>query len=212
MPLKAAKASTLAYLKLFRRCPENPAVPLDDWRMNLWAESLPDDYKYLTKVAYEHWLYLRYIYLKPAPEVIALLRNLRSKFMMALITNGDSVSQWEKIHNVHIETYFDCILVSGDLPWEKPNPEIFYSACKYLGVEPRQCAVIGDKLESDIQVCTVIQWRLWSRLNRPDLSVSILEILFYHYYCFAWNLRAIFKLNNASARRRRMSVVGGFVD
>lgn len=152
MPQSVAKTSVLSYLKLFRRCPENPNVPLDEWRMQLWSESLPDDYKYLTKVAYEHWLNIRYLYLRPAPEVVSLLRRLRQKYMMALITNGESVSQWEKIHNSNIETFFDCILVSGDLPWEKPNPEIFYSACKHLGVEPRQCAIIGDKLESDIQV------------------------------------------------------------
>lgn len=127
-------------------------MPIDEWRMHLWSESLPDDYKYLTKVAYEHWQNTRYLYLKPAPEVISLLRRLQTKYLMALITNGESTSQWEKIRNCRVESYFDCILVSGDLPWEKPSPEIFYQACKYLGVEPRQCAIIGDKLESDIQV------------------------------------------------------------
>lgn len=153
MPPSVAKAATMSYLKLFRRCPENLSVcPLDEWRMHLWSESLPDDYKYLTKAAYELWLKMRYLYLQPSAEVISLLRRLQQKYMMALITNGESASQWEKIHKSTIETFFDCILVSGDLPWEKPNPEIFYSACKYLGVEPSKCAVIGDKLESDIQV------------------------------------------------------------
>lgn len=158
MPQSVAKTSTLAYLKLFRRCPENPGVPIDEWRLHLWSESLPDDYKYLTKVAYEHWLNMRYLYLRPAPEVLSMLRRLRQRYMLALITNGDSASQWEKIHRSDMETLFDCILVSGDLPWEKPDPEIFYSACKYLGVEPRQCAIIGDKLESDIQVRIYVWW------------------------------------------------------
>lgn len=160
MPQSAATTSTLTYLKLFRRCPENPSVPMDEWRMHLWSEALPDEFKFLTKVAYEYWLSLRYLYLKPVAEVYALLRNLRQRYMMALITNGDSMSQWEKIQNVHIEKYFDCVLVSGDLPWQKPDPEIFHSACNYLGVEPGQCAVIGDKLESDIQV------RIWWKRRR----------------------------------------------
>lgn len=152
MPLSVARKATLAYLKLFRRCPENAAVPFDEWRMHLWSESLPDDYKYLTKVAYDHWLSMRFMYLKPTPETVLMLHRLKKNFMMALITNGYSASQWEKIRNSHIENLFDCILVSGDVRCEKPNPEIFYLACKYLGVEPSQCAIIGDKLESDIQV------------------------------------------------------------
>lgn len=153
MPKPEALSSVLTYLKLFRRCPENPDVPMDDWRLHLWSESMPPSYKFLSKVAYEHWLNIRYLYLKPGAEVYALLRQLRQRYMMALITNGESASQWEKIHNVNLEKYFDCVLVSGDLPWEKPKPEIFYAACNYLGVEARQCAIIGDKLESDIQVC-----------------------------------------------------------
>lgn len=152
MPPSEAKQSALTFLKLFRRCPESPSVAIDEWRMHLWTQALPPKYKFLTKVAYEHWLNLRYLYLKPPTEVYTLLRNLRKRYMMALITNGESASQWEKIQNVNIEKYFDCVLVSGDLPWQKPSPEIFFSACNYLGVEPQQCAVIGDKLESDIQV------------------------------------------------------------
>lgn len=41
-------------------------------------------------------------------------------------------------------------MVSGDLPWEKPNRQIFHKACGYLEVEPRQCLMVGDKLETDI--------------------------------------------------------------
>lgn len=71
---------------------------------------------------------------------------------MGLITNGPSNAQWEKVDKLNLKKYFDCILVSGDLPWEKPDPNIFFDACNYLGVQPRQCIMIGDKLETDIQV------------------------------------------------------------
>lgn len=69
-----------------------------------------------------------------------------------MITNGPSRAQWEKVERLQLKDYFDCILVSGDLPWEKPDQKIFQQACQLLGVEPRNCIMVGDKLETDIQV------------------------------------------------------------
>lgn len=150
-----AADATTTYLRKFRRCPDNPNVPLDEWRMLLWSESLPDSLKFLTKTIYENWLQLRYHYLKLTPDLINLLRGLNQRYLMALITNGESNAQWEKINMLNIEKYFDLTLVSGDLPWEKPCPEIFQSACNYLGVPPGQSAMVGDKLETDIKVCSL---------------------------------------------------------
>jgi len=40
--------------------------------------------------------------------------------------------------------------LSGDLPWEKPEAEIFQKACHSLNVRPEECIMVGDKLETDI--------------------------------------------------------------
>lgn len=69
-----------------------------------------------------------------------------------MITNGPSRAQWQKIEKLKLRKYFDCVLVSGDLPWEKPDQHIFLEACKLLSVEPRMCIMVGDKLETDIRV------------------------------------------------------------
>lgn len=76
----------------------------------------------------------------------------RDHYLLALITNGTSRAQWEKIDRLDLRCYFDSILVSGDLPWEKPDQKIFHECCQFLGVEPRHCIMVGDKLETDIQV------------------------------------------------------------
>ncbi|PSN36421.1 hypothetical protein C0J52_11664 [Blattella germanica] len=99
---------------------------------------------------YREWLRLRYHYLALTPEVLSLLRKLRQHYLLCLITNGPSRAQWEKVEFLHLRSYFDYILVSGDLPWEKPNPNIFLEACNYLGVQPKKCLMVGDKLETDI--------------------------------------------------------------
>ena len=79
-----------------------------------------------------------------------MLHQLRKKYLLGLITNGPSNAQWEKVHKLNLQQYFDVILVSGDLPWEKPEAKIFEEACQYLHVNPENCIMVGDKLETDI--------------------------------------------------------------
>lgn len=132
-------------------------MPLDVWRQHLWSQALSNKYNYLTAEIYRKWLELRYKYLELKPEAIALLQSLRHSYYLAIITNGPSNAQWEKINRLHLTKYFDCILVSGDLPWEKPDPHIFYAACTHLDVKPSECVMVGDKLETDIQVGYTVQ-------------------------------------------------------
>lgn len=136
----------------FRKCPENTDVSLDVWRQHLWNEALPIEYKHLSNDIYQKWLDLRYKYLELKPEIITLLQLLRQSYFLAIITNGSSAAQWEKIQRLNLAKYFDCILVSSELPWEKPDPRIFYAVCNYLDVKPCECIMIGDKIETDIEV------------------------------------------------------------
>ncbi|XP_017776576.1 PREDICTED: N-acylneuraminate-9-phosphatase [Nicrophorus vespilloides] len=138
------------YLKAFRKCPDNPSVELHAWRRKLWMQALGDEYTAIAGEVYLKWLQLRYHYLALTPDVQMLLKKLRLHFRLGLITNGPSCAQWEKVERLNLKGYFDLIVVSGDLPWEKPQHEIFHEACRYLGVEPGECLMVGDKLETDI--------------------------------------------------------------
>lgn len=174
---------TTTYLKLFRKCPDNMINTLDAWRTILWTKALGEKYSYLAKQVYERWLYLRYYYLMLSSDVISMLRQLRIKYLIGLITNGPSNAQWEKIHKLSLEQYFDIILVSGDLPWEKPEREIFRKACRFLNVKPDSCIMVGDKLETDILggieaglkgtiwIPTVDKSRLLKEDPQPDFTV-----------------------------------------
>ncbi|KAL6425556.1 hypothetical protein ACFW04_009599 [Cataglyphis niger] len=150
IPEEASAKITSAYLKQFRKCPDNVTLTLDAWRTILWSKALGDKYSSLAKRIYERWLYLRYHYMVLAPNTVSMLRQLKKKYLLGLITNGPSNAQWEKIRKLSLEQYFDVILVSADLPWEKPEPEIFHKACHFLNVRPDECIMVGDKLETDI--------------------------------------------------------------
>ncbi|XP_014206468.1 N-acylneuraminate-9-phosphatase [Copidosoma floridanum] len=150
IPEDQAAKITSSYLKQFRKCPDNQVSSLESWRTQLWSRALGEKHARLVKPVYERWLHLRYQQLALTPETVAMLRGLRKKYLLGLITNGPSNAQREKIHELGLGQYFDVMLVSGDLPWEKPQPRIFHEACRYLAVRPDNCIMVGDKLETDI--------------------------------------------------------------
>lgn len=108
------------------------------------------------------------------PEIKVLLNRLHENYLLGLITNGPSNAQWEKINRLDVQHYFDVTLVSGDLPWEKPHSRIFHEACQYLGVEPHQCIMVGDKLETDILggIQAKLGGTVWVPLSNAELDVN----------------------------------------
>lgn len=146
-----ANSVSTTFLSSYRRCPDNPDLPLAQWRTQMWENALPSGHKQLAAQLYRRWAEYRTRYLSPSSEIISMLQTLRLQYLLGIVTNGPSASQWEKIDRLALGRYFDCILVSSDLPWAKPDRNIFYAACHYLGVRPEECVMIGDKLETDIQ-------------------------------------------------------------
>ncbi|XP_055618380.1 uncharacterized protein LOC129763390 isoform X1 [Toxorhynchites rutilus septentrionalis] len=151
LPRELATESSTTFLASYRRCPDNPDVPLTQWRTQMWKDALPVSHKHLALQLYSRWTDYRTRYLAPSADIISMLQTLRHRYLLGIISNGSSAGQWEKIDRLALSRFFDCILVSADLPWAKPDRNIFNAACHYLGVQPEECAMIGDKLETDVQ-------------------------------------------------------------
>ncbi|KAH8281269.1 hypothetical protein KR018_004409 [Drosophila ironensis] len=217
-----AAQATQNFLKAFRRCPDNSQTSLDSWRTHLWRESLPARHKHLADLIYPQWLRLRYRYLAlPLDYIQLLLRMRQAGYALALITNGPSNAQWEKVVKLRVRGYFDCVLVSSDLPWEKPHPEIFYAACNFLNVKPSECVMIGDKLETDIKGGHLAQLGLtfWTPLSSSSAASQSLEDVEYkphvklnsllELYKYFPDLNAVALPEMPSTSRRRGSHLGG---
>lgn len=189
IPLETAQLVCNTFLKSFRKCPARDPMDLDTWRILLWTQALGDQYNKYSEQVYKQWLELRYHYLALSPEIISFLRLLRKTYMLALITNGPSSAQWEKVDRLNLKSFFDIILVSGDFPWEKPNAKIFQEACDYLAIEPHRAIMVGDKLETDIlggiyaklgaTIWTPLKMRILSATDpRPDYILdNVLDLL-----------------------------------
>jgi putative hydrolase of the HAD superfamily len=79
-----------------------------------------------------------------APAALAALAGRR----MAIVTNGASCLQREKLAASGLARHFDAVVVSGDLGIGKPHPSIFRHALALLGAD--HGVMIGDTLDRDI--------------------------------------------------------------
>ena len=114
---------------------------------NKYGEYLPDDFEDVFIPFYYDHMY-EYAVLKE--ETIDVLEQLKGKYKLAIISNGDSKSQHNKIKKVDIEKYFDEVLVSGDIGIHKPDKAIFEYMADKLNVALDECLMIGDVFSSDI--------------------------------------------------------------
>ena len=69
---------------------------------------------------------------------------------LALITNGASDTQRDKIRALCIEGWFDSIVISGEVGVAKPDPRIFELALDRLAAKKEATWHVGDSLASDV--------------------------------------------------------------
>ncbi|MHA2245740.1 MAG: TIGR02253 family HAD-type hydrolase [Candidatus Hodarchaeales archaeon] len=90
-------------------------------------------------------------YLKPDPDVLPTLIKLKTfGIKLAIISNGLSVKQWEKLIRLGIHHFFDTVIISEEVGVEKPNQKIFQTALEKMRLKPNEMIYIGDNIETDI--------------------------------------------------------------
>jgi putative hydrolase of the HAD superfamily len=116
--------------------------------MRKYGERLPEDFADVFVPFYFETMYMTTT-LKP--ETLEVLQTLKAEgYKLALLSNGDSFSQHNKIRKVGIEELFDEVVVSGDIGIDKPDRKIFDILTKRLGVRNEECMMVGDVFSSDI--------------------------------------------------------------
>ena len=76
--------------------------------------------------------------------------KLRKNYKLALVTNGASDLQREKIQGSGLGKYFDEIVIAGDIGIRKPEPQIFNIVLSRIGVKNDEAIMVGNSLDSDI--------------------------------------------------------------
>lgn len=90
--------------------------------------------------------------IRPQPEIRALLEELRKRYILAIVTNGGSARQREKIERAKLREFFHRahIFVSEEVGVRKPDPRIFEKALNAVSVAPEEALFCGDDARCDI--------------------------------------------------------------
>jgi putative hydrolase of the HAD superfamily len=84
------------------------------------------------------------------PFALDILQYLKPRYTLYVITNGFPDIQLIKLNCSKIDTYFQAVITSASTGFKKPHPEIFDYAISKAQCEAKQCIMIGDDLEVDI--------------------------------------------------------------
>ena len=99
---------------------------------------------------------------------------------LALITNGASCLQREKLTAAGLDDYFDVVVISGEFGVGKPERSIFEHTLSLLGSDREHAVVVGDSLARDVDgaiaagLSTV--WVNRSGRSRPEDRPGLVEI------------------------------------
>lgn len=86
------------------------------------------------------------------PHTIEILNYLKGKdYHLHLITNGFEITQWSKLNNSGLSSYFTHVITSESSNSLKPKKEIFDFALDKAKSTLPESIMIGDNLEADIQ-------------------------------------------------------------
>ena len=124
---------------------------------------------------------------EPDLAVQRVLQTLGTQYQLVLATNGGSKTQRAKIQQAQLENFFQpqAIFVSGEMEFEKPDPQYFKKIISDLQLDVTKTMVIGDNPYNDIQAanecglytCWVSHGREGEAGIQPTITIkNIIEI------------------------------------
>ncbi len=84
------------------------------------------------------------------PNTVEVLTELKKRYKLHIITNGFKEVQFIKLKNSNLEQFFSKIFISETIGASKPKTAFFEYAVKSANARKKECLIIGDNLETDI--------------------------------------------------------------
>ena len=129
-------------------CDMNGTMPIE-YRIKPFAFKYHMDERF-EKAYLDFWLPHMHDYTYLREETDEVLTELKKRYKIGIITNGDSFSQHSKLTRTGVERYADEVIVSGDIEYDKPDRRIFEEMARRLDVRCDECIYVGDTFSYDI--------------------------------------------------------------
>ena len=109
----------------------------------------PDDPKIVASVDTYFSAFIQYANL--IPGTLEMLETLNNRYRIGLLSNFTHPPAARKIiSHLGLTSFFEVVLISGDLGYRKPHPTVFQIFIQEMGVPEEKIAFVGDDPEADI--------------------------------------------------------------
>ncbi|MDL2222573.1 YjjG family noncanonical pyrimidine nucleotidase [Bacteroidales bacterium OttesenSCG-928-M11] len=87
---------------------------------------------------------------KLLPYAIETLSYLQAKYKLYIISNGFKEVQYQKMEHSGLMPYFEGIILSDEVGYNKPHPKIFEAALNFALNSKKEVIMLGDSWDADI--------------------------------------------------------------
>ena len=110
------------------------------------------------------------------PEVIDVLKKLQPRFQLAVVSNFDGRLRMILEH-LGISKFFTHVFVSSEIGADKPDPEIFRRALKFINLAPGQVLHAGDDPVRDWQAASAAGLSIFQLDREKNSLLDLLNVL-----------------------------------
>jgi len=126
------------------------------------------------ELAYEHFAEAGVW--KLYPEAIEVLEQLSPRFQLAVVSNFDGRLRMILEH-LGISKFFSYVFVSSEIGADKPDPEIFLQALKFMKLRPNEALHVGDDPERDWKAASAAGLLVFKLERRKNSLRNLLNVL-----------------------------------
>ena len=84
------------------------------------------------------------------PNVESVLDELKPRFSLAVVSDGQSAWALPEMRAVGIDSYFKPIVISSDYGFRKPDPRLFQAALDGIAAGPEEVLFVGNDMYRDV--------------------------------------------------------------
>ncbi|BBE31514.1 noncanonical pyrimidine nucleotidase, YjjG family protein [Tepiditoga spiralis] len=106
-----------------------------------------------------------------------VLKYLKSKYEIGIITNGFKEIQFKKLKSANLDNFFKIIITSDSIGIPKPDKKIFDYAAKLSGFNHNEILYIGDDLQTDVISSKKAGFEsIWFNYKKKNTSEDVFQI------------------------------------
>lgn len=110
-------------------------------------------------------------------QSMGLIKELKGHYKLAMMTNAPSrYSLDQRFLPGELDELFDEVIISGEVGWDKPAPEIYTMTAERLGVLPEECLFIDD-IPAFTEAAASLGMKTFTYMNIPDSITAIKTML-----------------------------------